>query len=181
MRRLSLFFLLIVTVWSLSPRFKQTLRQVYSTLAIPHDFHPEIYSQTHRSNISHSIFTVAIGNYSKLYVKDYFGTLRKIGYIGDVVLAITPQINQEFIDSVMRYDPVLYKFRSCHEKVQGTSTKTETVCSFLKNGETQYISVNMVRYLFYQWWWASKVMKVKVFHQVLLFSSLPFSSLSFLL
>jgi hypothetical protein len=147
-----LFFVTILEIWSLSPRFKQSLKRVYSNLVIPDDFSPDISFKPHRSNISHSIFTVAIGNYSKLYVKDFFGTLRKVGYDGDVVLAITPQINQEFLNTVRKYDPILYQFSNCHEKSQGTSTKTEIFCSFRKKDEIQHISVNMVRYLFYQWW-----------------------------
>lgn len=119
---------------------------------IPDDFHRDPSFQTHRSNISHCIFTVAIGNYSKLYVKDFFGTLRNVGYDGDVVLAITPQINQEFLNSLRKYDPIVYQFSNCHEKDQRISMKKEIFCSFQKKDQIQFISVNMVRYLFYQWW-----------------------------
>jgi hypothetical protein len=161
-----------------SIKFKQYLQRVRSSLSIPLDFHPESISSDHRKNISHAIFTVAMGDYSKLYIKDFFGTLSQTSYEGDVVLAIDERNGQEFVEAAIRYHPVLYRVMNCDNRVGlNNSTRTEVRCQFQSNERVQIVSINMIRYLFYQWWasrYSEKTVILLADFRDVIFQSNPF-------
>lgn len=186
-----IFFLQFYLIKSISTKFKLYLNKINLFLSIPKNFQPIINSKQHQ-NTSTVIFTVAMGGYSKIYLNDFLGTLRKIGYNDDVVIAINNEINDDFIQTALKYSPIIYKVPYCDKKEEKNEInnnenipkeniqKKNIIIPCTIDSLHDTISINMIRYLFYQWW-ATKYSEDTVifltdFRDVI-FQSNPFSYL----
>jgi hypothetical protein len=140
---------------TLNERFRKAVKRAENTVDIPSTFLPLPGSENHR-NVSTAIFSVGImANIMPRYYKIFFGTLRKTGYEGDVVVAIHQTTSQANIDLCLKFSPVLYQpLIECHEPGETKSDSRETPCRISGTNDAK-LTMSMLRYRMYLWW-ASK-------------------------
>jgi hypothetical protein len=103
----------------------------------------------------------------------FMGSLKKTGFDGELVVAINEETKQEVIEVIKSYNPVIYKIVPECEGIDHPGTK---VCG-IPGQKISKVSINMLRYILYQWWTAkytsNAVILISDFRDVL-FQSNPF-------
>mmetsp|Transcript_22122 Transcript_22122/g.22296 ORF Transcript_22122/g.22296 Transcript_22122/m.22296 type:complete len:435 (-) Transcript_22122:157-1461(-) len=113
---------------------------------LPEGFEPESWSKPHRRNVPYAIFAAAMSvDMMPRDVKNFAGTARKVGFDGDIVLAMEPGMRDSVIDMFKKYEAVMYNVKmTC----QGNGHAK--VCN-VYNTPKKY-SINVIRYHLYYWW-----------------------------
>jgi uncharacterized protein YdbL (DUF1318 family) len=127
-------------------RFKFLYERTLKNIQIPSTFVPEPWGQPHR-NVSYVVLAVAMGGgWMPRNAKTFLGTLRKTGYEDDIVIGIDEGASNDFKKTIASFNAVIYDVKS-----QCTGQHLTHRC--VVNGyQGTSVSVNMVRYLLYQWW-----------------------------
>mmetsp|Transcript_17731 Transcript_17731/g.18474 ORF Transcript_17731/g.18474 Transcript_17731/m.18474 type:complete len:389 (-) Transcript_17731:44-1210(-) len=142
----------------LSERFQKAVIRAEKTINIPSLFVPVVGSENHK-NVSSAVFSVGLmANIMPRYYKIFFGTLRKTGFEGDIVVAIDESTSQSNIDLCLKFSPVLYKPVIECNKPNETKWKSHDRACRLAGTNDEKISISMMRYRMYLWW-ASKYEK----------------------
>ena len=131
--------------------FNKALQRTLKLISIPSSFQPESYSIKHNFNTSHAIFAVAIGNFMPRYFRLFLGSLRRIGYTGDVVIGIDDQLKKDTLDIALKYQPIIYKVKPDCVLPNESFWKDQKQCRVIGQRGPK-VSVNMLRYFFYNWW-----------------------------
>lgn len=77
----------------------------------------------------------------------FVGSLRDTGYQGDIVVAVFPKSNENFIKVLKLYNCIIY---TLDPECVGESHDKK--CSFSVGDNTPPVSINMIRFYMYQWW-----------------------------
>ena len=127
----------------------------------PKNFRPDEGYGTHNPSSPHVVFAAAMS--TTLMRRDanmFCKTLRKTGYTGDIVVAISAGSMQPFLDALKQNNAVVYTV------VTECTGKGSEVCNF--PGQEEQFSINMIRFYLYTWW-AQQYGK----NRLMLFSLLP--------
>lgn len=99
----------IISCQILFERFQRIISKAEESVSIPSSFIPVEGSESHR-NVSSAVFSVGLmANIMPRYYKIFFGTLRKTGFEGDIVVAVDETTSQSNVDLCLKFSPVLYK------------------------------------------------------------------------
>ena len=117
------------------------------SVPIPKNFGPDEGYGTHNPSSPHVVFAAAMS--TTLMRRDanmFCKTLRKTGFSGDIVVAISPGSSQPFLDALKQNDAVVYTVvTEC-----GPTKEGGEVCNF--PGQNERFSINMIRFHLYTWW-----------------------------
>lgn len=75
----------------------------------------------------------------------FAGTARKSGFMGDIVIAILPNSQQNFMEALKENKAITYTVNP-----ECTGDSHQKVCSF--PGHDVKVSINLIRFFIYQWW-----------------------------
>ena len=136
---------------------------------------PESWGAQHNPS-GNAIFAVLMNYGAQLSERQdalpFLGSLRKTGYTGDVVLAMSPGYKDGFLDVVKESNVIVYTVQA-----ECGSDNTGEVCNYFGRPEIR-ASVNMIRFFLYQYWTSlydeSSLIMVSDFSDVV-FQSDPFS------
>jgi hypothetical protein len=143
---------------TLLERFQRVVKKAERSVDIPSSFIPIPGSDNHK-NVSAAVFSVGLmANIMPKYYKVFFGTLRKTGFGGDVVVAIDPSTSQSIVDLCFKWSPVLYKpDLECNLPNETKRESRDRQCRVDGTNDAK-VSLSMLRYRMYMWW-ASKYEK----------------------
>eukprot|EP01038_Epipyxis_sp_PR26KG_P015351 gene15351-20686_t len=119
------------------------------------------------------IISVAMGQFLEVRnAVEFAGTARKIGITEDIIVVVSPDANTEFIQTLLKYDIIVFTSEVFCKSIHGTITNTirvfTTDCSFInstsvaisnqteeispenKMSPSEVSSINMLRYYVYQ-------------------------------
>lgn len=131
--------------------FEKALGRALKLSHRPSSFQPESYSYQHNNNITEVIFAVAMGNFMPRYFRLFLGSLRKTGYNGDIVIAIDNDLTKDALNAAMIHKPVIYKVTPECSLPNESMWKGQKQCRVVGQRGPK-VSVNMLRYFFYNWW-----------------------------
>jgi hypothetical protein len=156
-------------------RFQRYLR-LAKMMNPPKSFHPDIISPSQHRNVSTVVLSVGIiHDLMPVYSIFFLGTLRKIGYNDDIVIAMHHNMTELMLETTLGYRPVLYLPRpNCDE-----SNPNDIRCQ-LPDQEGPPLTIHMLRYYFYLWWsskYESHTTILIADYRDVLFQSNPFSYL----
>jgi hypothetical protein len=140
-------------------RFQRILKKAQRSVDIPSSFVPIPGSESHRKDVETAVFSVGmIPDLDEKHFKLFFGTLRKTGFEGDIVVAIDPSTNQSNTELCFKWSPVVYKpDLECKLPNETKWKPADRECRIHGTNDPK-VSLNMMRYRLYLWW-ASKYEK----------------------
>ena len=147
---------------------------------LPAGLKPESWSEPHRSSEKFVIFAAAmILGLSSKEVNQFCGSARKVGFTGDIVVAIMPEPDTA-ASAIVSFKKTKSTVYSIATECKGISH--DMVCSLKSLGDTNKYSINMIRYYLYKWWATnydkSTIIMLSDFRDVL-FQSNPFTYRTF--
>ncbi len=160
-----------------SDRMKRILSVINMKAHVVGKLEPETWGAQHNPS-GNAVFAVLMNYGSMLSDRQdalpFLGTLRKTGYAGDIVMAMSPGYKDGFLDVVKESKAVVYTV----ETECGTDNTGE-VCNFKGRADIR-ASINMIRFFLYQFWTSiydeSSLLMVSDFSDVF-FQSDPFTYL----
>jgi len=112
----------------------------------PKAFKRESWCSKHNDKSKFAIFAVLVDEIMKPRDAKYFlGTARKVGFDGDIVIAINSATSKEVVNIFKQYKSIVYSISLAPDKRYGENVY------YLYNG-TQTHPINLMRFHFYKWW-----------------------------
>lgn len=119
----------------------------------PKDFKPVSWSKSHRAYQKYVIFAVALEplklghSFNSANIRNFLGTARTVGFTGDIVTGISPNMTDEYLDFFKLSQSVVYEI-----PVECKGSKREKMCILNSVPDMPLVSINMLRFYIYQWW-----------------------------
>ena len=132
-----------------SDRMKRILSVINMKAHVVGKLEPEKWGAQHNPS-ANAIFAVLMNYGSMLSERQdalpFLGSLRKTGYAGDIVLAMSPGYKEGFLDVLKESKTVVYTIDA-----ECGKDNTGEVCNY--KGRTDIrASINMIRFFLYQFW-----------------------------
>jgi hypothetical protein len=93
-----------------------------------------------------------MANIMPKYYQVFFGTLRKTGFDGDVIVAIDPSTSRSNVELCLKWSPVLYKPEIEGNLPNETKWKARNRECCMAGTNDPKVSLSMLRYRMYMWW-----------------------------
>ena len=126
------------------------LVNMLTTESLPNMFRPISESQQHNPTTKYVILSAAIQAANPFDENEYLkflGTARKVGFDGDVVIAVKIPPKDKIMRIPMSYKAIIY---NTYASLNCTGQDHETRCSFY--GLPQQYYINFMRFFLYRWW-----------------------------